>query len=413
MATPPLSDHLAIEAAEAYKRFGYDGAQVVGMGGAAFGSRVRTAIERGMCKRSDRRSLDGQPMPSKEELQQIAEDFFNGSVEARKGHAPGHWQAGVAPGYLMGKVTVQRNAGGTVERTWERQSPDDRLREQVIRQAIEVLCEGIKGLAPVIPAPEVSSDDIICTVPIGDPHWGMYSWQAETGDDFDTDIARKLTFGAVDRLIASAPPAHAAILLPLGDVFHANDQSNQTPAHKHQLDVDTRFVRVLGIVIETYRHCILRMLEKFSRVVVKFLPGNHDPQAVWALAYAIGAHFCNEPRVVVDLGPSKFWYFRFGKVLIGATHGDTVKPDKLPGIMAADRAEDWGATTRRYWYTGHIHSKNAIEFPGVQWESFRTLAPADAYTASHGYRSGRDMVLIVHHREFGEVERHRFDVGML
>ena len=93
--------------------------------------------------------------------------------------------------------------------------------------------------------------------------------------------------------------------------------------------------------------------------------------------------------------------------------GDTVKPERLPGIMAADRPDDWGASRHRYWYTGHIHSKNAIEFPGVQWESFRTLAPADSYAASHGYRSGRDMVLIVHHRDFGEVERHRCDVGMV
>lgn len=43
---------------------------------------------------------------------------------ARLGKAPGHFQSGVAPGYAMGKVTVQRAADGSVERTWERQSPD-------------------------------------------------------------------------------------------------------------------------------------------------------------------------------------------------------------------------------------------------------------------------------------------------
>jgi hypothetical protein len=90
-----------------------------------------------------------------------------------------------------------------------------------------------------------------------------------------------------------------------------------------------------------------------------------------------------------------------------------VKPERLPGIMAADRPEQWGASRFRYWYTGHIHSRNVTEFPGVMWESFRTLAAQDAYAASHGYRSGRDMVLIVHHREHGEVERHRCDVGMI
>ena len=36
---------------------------------------------------------------------------------SRKGKAPGHFENGVAPGYQMGKVTVQRAADGSVERT--------------------------------------------------------------------------------------------------------------------------------------------------------------------------------------------------------------------------------------------------------------------------------------------------------
>jgi hypothetical protein len=332
---------------------------------------------------------------------------------SRQGYAPGHWENGVAPGYAMGKVTVQRGPAGTVERTWERQSPDASIAETLFTEAVEVLSDAVRGKAPLTKPPAKIAEDLACVIPVGDCHFGLYTWAQECGEDFDTDIARKLSTAAVDRLVASAPSCSVGVLLLLGDVMHANDQSNQTPGHKHQLDVDTRFVRVIGITIETWRHAILRMLERFGRVVVKLLPGNHDPQAVWALAYALAAYFENEPRVDVDLGPSKFWYFQFGKVLIGSTHGDTVKPERLPGIMAADKPMEWGVASFRYWYTGHIHSKNAIEFPGVQWESFRTLAAQDAYAASHGYRSGRDMVAIIHHREFGEVERHRCDARMV
>jgi hypothetical protein len=101
------------------------------------------------------------------------------------------------------------------------------------------------------------------------------------------------------------------------------------------------------ITVETWRHCILRMKQKFGRVVGKLLPGNHDPTAVWALAYALHAYFANDPDVEIDLGPSKFWYFEFGKVLIGSTHGDTVKPERLPGIMAADKPVEWGVAKHR------------------------------------------------------------------
>jgi hypothetical protein len=81
--------------------------------------------------------------------------------------------------------------------------------------------------------------------------------------------------------------------------------------------------------------------------------------------------------------------------------------------MAADRAEDWGQTKHRYWYTGHVHNQTVTELPGVVCESFRTLAARDAWASGAGYRAGRDMRAIVLDREHGEVERHRVDVGML
>jgi hypothetical protein len=334
---------------------------------------------------------------------------------ALKGYSPEHHLTRpIAPGLKM-RGTSQLFKQGQAEPLleWVKTSADEDRREEMMREALAVLSQEFRGLAPFIAPPAHASDDLLCAIPVGDPHNGLYVWAQECGADFDTDIARRIALSAADRLVSSAPMCSVGILLLLGDILHANDQSNATPGHKHQLDVDTRFVRVLGIVIEMYRQMALRMLERFPRVILKLIPGNHDPQSVWALAYALSAYFCNEPRVTVDLGPSKFWYYSFGKVLIGSTHGDTVKPEKLPGIMAADKPEEWGASRFRYWYTGHIHSKNSIEFPGVMWESFRTLAPQDAYAASHGYRSGRDMVAIVHHREFGEVERHRVDVGML
>lgn len=333
---------------------------------------------------------------------------------ALQGYSPDHDMTRTVPdGFKVKGVSTYYDKDGKPAGQWVKSSLDAERQGEIMRAAVAAMSEEVRGMAPLIHEPPRVDSDLLAVFPIGDPHVGLYVWAKECGDAFDLDIARALTFGAVDRLMASAPAAETAIILLLGDVFHMNDQTNSTPGHKHQLDVDSRFVKVLQVGIETYRHTIIRALQKYPRVVFKAIPGNHDPQAVWALAMTIAAYFSNEPRVTVDLNPSKFWFYRFGKVLIGSTHGDTVKHESLPGIMACDRPEDWGATRHRHWYTGHVHSQHVREFPGVICESFRTLAAKDSYAAGHGYRAGRDMVCIVHHREHGEVERHRCDVGML
>lgn len=398
MPTPRLSDELALEAARVYAAEGPGGYRTLGLQRTTFLSRVDVARRRGL--------LD--PRPS------AVADAITNRESTRRGFSPEHDMTHVVPdGYLVKGVSTYYNKEGKAAGQWVKSTLDRERMEAIVRAELEVLSQSIRGLAPLTPAPARSFADILAVYPFGDPHVGLYAWAKEAGDDFDLDIGRRLTTGAVDRLVSSAPAAQTAVLLLLGDVFHANDQRNVTPGHGHQLDVDSRFVRVLQVGIETYRHAILRALEKHQSVIVKCIPGNHDPQAIWSLAFTLSAYFANEPRVLVDLDPSKFWYYRFGKVLIGSTHGDTAKHEQLGPIMATDRAEDWGATRHRYWYTGHVHHINVKEFPGVICESFRTLAAKDAYAAGHGYRAGRDMTCIVHHREHGEIERHRCDVAMV
>lgn len=334
---------------------------------------------------------------------------------ALHGYSPEHdLTHPVPPGQrLRGASMLYKDGQAKPALVWVKTSTDDEARERIVREFVRVLAEDVRGLAPSVEPPEHCMDDLLAVYPLGDPHFGMYAWAKEAGDDFDLNIARKLTLGAVDRLVQAAPPASTAILLPLGDVFHMDDQSNQTPQHRHQLDADGRFPKVLEVGIQTFRHAALRLLEKHASVVIRFVGGNHDPHAIWSLAFTIAAYFENEPRVTVDLSPAAHWFYRFGKVLLGATHGDKTKHAQLLGVMAADRAEDWGQTKHRYFYTGHIHSQTVTELPGLQCESFRTLAAKDAHAAGYGYRAGRDMRCIVHHRDHGEIERHRCDVGMV
>jgi hypothetical protein len=319
----------------------------------------------------------------------------------------------VAPGQrLRGASLLYKRGEPEPVLTWVKSTADDEAREQMLREFAAGLAEEVKGLAPLTPPPAASVADLLCVYPLGDPHFGMYAWAQEAGADFDLEHAERLTTAAVDRLVMSAPPAETALLLNLGDMFHADNQKNQSQSG-HQLDVDGRWAKVQKVGLRAMIHAIKRLLEKHRKVVVRINKGNHDGHSSYALSLMISCYFHEEPRVEVDLSPAVMWYYRFGRVLIASTHGDTIKGHDMVSIMAADRPGDWGETAHRYVYVGHVHHSDLKEHRGGVVEYFRTLAARDAWHTGQGYRAGRDMRLIVHHREHGEVERHRCDVGML
>lgn len=332
---------------------------------------------------------------------------------AVQGYAPEHDMNHIVPdGFIVKGVSTYYDMDGYVKGQWVKSAIDTSKLKELLEDFAEDLVENVRGLAPIIKAPEATDKDLMCVYPMGDPHFGLYAWWQDTGDDFDLEIAESLTCKAIDRLVTTAPNAQHAILLNLGDMFHADNQKNITQSG-HQLDVDGRWAKVQQVGLRAMIYCIKRLLEKHEKLTVRINKGNHDHHSSYALSLMIDAYFSENDRVTVDLSPAICWYHRFGKVLIGSTHGDTIKGQNLVGIMAADRPTDWGLTTHRYWLVGHVHHQDIKEYPGGIVEYFRTLAARDAWHAGQGYRAGRDMRLIVMHSEHGEIERHRCDIAML
>ena len=332
---------------------------------------------------------------------------------ALQGYAPDNDMTRPAPpGFTVKGVSTLYDADGEQRAQWVKTIAQAE-RQEDLRDAIIEVFEDWRGISKATPAPKHTTDELLTVYPMGDPHLGMYAWGRESGDDFDLKMAESYLCEAVSRLVACSPKSKTAIMLNLGDFFHSDTQDNRTRRSGHSLDIDTRWSKVLRAGVRAMMTCIDAAAKKHERVIVRNSIGNHDDHTSQMLAIALALFYENNPRVVIEDSPSRFWFYRFGKVLFGSTHGDTTKPNQLPGIMAHDKADAWGKTKHRYWYTGHIHNQNVIEYPGCIWESFRTLAAKDAWTAGAGYRSGRDMYAIVHHQDHGEVERHRVDVAML
>jgi|TARA_Y100000296_G_scaffold16574_1_gene19389 hypothetical protein len=332
---------------------------------------------------------------------------------AARGFAPDNDMTKVAaPGFLVKGVSTLYDVDGQQKAQWVKTTATAD-RDEHLREAITEAFEDWRGVGRIAAAPKHTTDEMLTVYPMGDPHLGLYGFAPEAGDNFDLRIAEQNLCEAVKRLVACSPKSQTCILLNLGDFFHSDSMDNRTSRSGHALDVDTRWSKVLRAGVRAMMTCIEAAAKKHEKVIVKNLIGNHDDHTSQMLGLALALFYEGNERVEIHDDPAKFWFHRFGQVLIGAGHGDTTKPAQLPGIMATDRAEDWGQTKHRYFYTGHIHTQNVAEYPGCVCESFRTLAARDAWAAAKGYRSGRDMYCIVHHKDHGEVERHRVDVAML
>ena len=323
---------------------------------------------------------------------------------AKKGFAPGNFESGVAPGYRMGKVTVQRAADGTVERTWERQSPETDALLESRRAAVEAMCAEIEPCAPVI-APTASLGDLLAVYTLTDAHIGMLAWHREGGADWDLRIAEDTIVGCFTETIRQMPATGQAILSQLGDLLHYDGLSAVTPTSGHILDADGRFTKMVEVAVRVIRRIVAMLLAKHDRVHLVLAEGNHDmASSVW-LRTMFKALYELEPRITVDDSSLPYYAFEFGNVMQIFHHSHLKKNDQLPLLVAAQFPEMWGRTKYRYIHTGNLHHHWEKEFSGVTVIQHQTLAARDAYAARGGWIANRAMDAITYHRNFGQVGR--------
>jgi predicted phosphodiesterase len=426
MASSPISRTLASEAHAAVKQHGSvkAAAMALGVGVNKLTGRYKAALER-------------YGLPD-----------VRGAASRASAGPRGQAGAPLAPppaptGFVVAQHSAQTDAAGNVEREWTKSKPapgdvfeapegheikgvsalvdgDGRVLAQWIKTregSSAVLVDALReafaefdGLVPPSDAPAVSDDDLLTLYPVPDLHLGMYAWAPEVGQDYDISIASRRAMEAIDGLIVQSRPSAEAVILVLGDYFHADNQKNTTPASGHQLDVDGRRPKVYRAGVDLLMRIVERAKARHARVRVVVIPGNHDPDSAVTLTVAMSVAYARDARVIVEDGPNDIWYLRFGRVLLGATHGHTMSPDAMGMAMAADRPEDWGATWHKHFFFGHIHHRRARDVGPVEVESFATPAVRDSYAHQRGYRSGQRMAAVTFHRELGEVGRHRVNI---
>lgn len=304
----------------------------------------------------------------------------------------------MVPALAWAKVPARDGEPGYSVLLKPQEAPDDTLER--IRDAFE----GMAAAEPITPPDSVMGD--LCSLyPLMDAHIGMHAWGRETGGpDYDLKLAQQDMRHAFAKICALTPNSAQGVLVIGGDFFHQDDTNNETPAHKHKLDVDGRHQKVLETGIELVAEVVELLAGKHENITVRVLRGNHDPHAHLVLTFALAQRYRDNPRIEVDKSPRDLFMMQWGRSAIFAHHGDKAKPDRM-ALYLSDVCDFWSATKHRHLFTGHVHHDNAKDIGPLRFESLRAFCPPDAYAASMGYAARRALQSVTFDKQDGIVLR--------
>lgn len=399
----PLSDELAQEAADLLVKYGSQrqAARAAGCARSTFQERLKIAAARGML--GTKPVLPGFRISKTTTVTDENGDTVREFIQ-QKPEAGGKFE--MPKGHVVKGVSVYTDGQGNVLGGWTK-TKEGALDPLWVASQLKTIFDDFKPAAPITKAPKLVNDELLTLIPCNDWHLGMFSWEQQTGTNWDLKLAQEALARGLEDTIFQSHRSGTAVVLVGGDLLHSDNQSNRTNASGNQLDVDGRYPKILEAAAMLVVHATDCALRHHQKVIVRVLPGNHDEHSAFAIAMFLAAWYRKDPRVEVDTDRSHFWWYRFGQVMLGSTHGHTVKIKEMPSIMASRRPEDWGATKWRYIHGFHLHHKEvlATEGKGVICEIHQAPVPQDAWHFNSGYVANRSLQAITYHRGRGEISR--------
>jgi len=274
----------------------------------------------------------------------------------------------------------------------------------------------------------------LLVIDLADVHFGKLCVKSEVGSIYNREVAKHRVIEGTRTLLSDAEGFGIShILFVLGnDIINIDDHKGETTAGTNQDGEGSLFQMwrdaydALGQAIE--------LCKTYAPVTLVHCMSNHDWKMGWSLSQAIGASFQNDKDVSTteyNLSENHRKYFRFGKNLIGLTHGDGVKEEKLMSVMVAEAREHIGECRNLYWLLHHLHHKirkqrgvdvfqsekdhvgmTAIisgspkpEGVGVSVEYVRSPSPADGWHHRNGYINRQGVECFLYHPFDGQFAR--------
>lgn len=262
------------------------------------------------------------------------------------------------------------------------------------------------NIPAVEPCLNTTSSDDFLEIDLQDLHIGLYSYGAETGEDYDGYIAIENFEKALSDVITRCE-GHSfkrIVFSLLGDILHVNNEQNTTLKGTRQ-DVDTRVTKMFDMAL-TMLIASVESLEKIAPVEIINVAGNHDATLNYMLCKSLEMAFRNHERVQFFNTPSPRKYREYGNILLGWCHGD-MPPKNITEWMQSEAAPAWGRTVFREVHCGHLHSLSTIqkieeEQSGLIVRHLPALCASSAWENYQGYgRNPKTLISFVWNEQQG------------
>lgn len=167
------------------------------------------------------------------------------------------------------------------------------------------------------------------------------------------------------------------------DFFNVDGMGNTTTAGTPQ-DVTMRYTDMYKKGMEMLVKGI-EMISEIAPVETIQVGANHDKLTSYTMSEVLYAWFRNDENVTIDNDPISRKYRKFGKCLIGFSHGNNEKK-RLGKIMPVEARKEWGETYYAEIHAGHLHSEQAIkEENGVIVRHLSSPSGTDNWHFDSGY----------------------------
>lgn len=224
-----------------------------------------------------------------------------------------------------------------------------------------------------LPKRSAATGENLLVIDLADVHFLKLAVKTETGYEYNREVARhRVVEGTKALLRKAAPMGIGRILFVLGnDILHVDNPRSTTTSGTFQ-DTD-------GTLFQGYNDAAVAITEaimacaEIAPVDLIHCMSNHDWAMGWALSQTVAAPFRHADGVInatdYNLSESHRKYYRFGNNLLGFTHGDGAKEDKLYSLMVDEARHHIAECRNLYWYMHHVHHKERKlrgQFPYVK-----------------------------------------------